>query len=192
MIVLVDPEENRSALRKILVGFHEWMAEHDDAYNPEKELTEDFESLIRERDSWAWIARSDGEPAGSVLLYGETETLAEFRRLWVRPAHRGKWIGRTLTRTVIEKAQAEGYETLGLTTPLWADASHALYESMGFEHHRGDWDIGFSRTCDGLPVRWGRSDSPAATLHRKPEPVETLKNVSVSVPITSAPDISPS
>lgn len=133
MIVTVDSEENQSALRELLMEFHEWMAEHDDIYDPEEELTEDFESLERERESWAWIARSDGTPAGCVLLYGETDTLAEFRRLWVRPIHRGTGIGRALTRTVIEKTQSRGYETLGLTTPPWAEASHALYESLGFE-----------------------------------------------------------
>lgn len=133
MIVPVESEENYSALRELLMEFHEWMAEHDEAYNPENELGEDFESLERERESWAWIEHSEGAPAGCVLLYGETETLAEFRRLWVRPTHRGTGIGRALTQTVIEKARSRGYETLGLTTPPWADASHDLYESMGFE-----------------------------------------------------------
>lgn len=133
MIVSVDWEENYTALRKLLVEFHEWMADHDDVYDPEHELSEDFESLEREQAGWAWIAHSEGDPAGCVLLYGETDTLAEFRRLWVRPTHRGTGIGRALTQTVIEKARSEGYETLGLTTPPWATASHALYESMGFE-----------------------------------------------------------
>lgn len=133
MILPVNSEEDYSVLRELLLEFHEWMAEHDNEYEPEKELTGDFESLERERESWAWIARNEGNPAGCVLLYGETDTLAEFRRLWVSPAHRGTGIGRILTQTVIEKAQSQGYETLGLTTPPWAAASHTLYESMGFE-----------------------------------------------------------
>jgi GNAT superfamily N-acetyltransferase len=133
MIVSVDSAEDHSALRELLMEFHGWMAEHDDAYNPQNEFTEDLESLEGEPESWAWIARSEGTPAGCVLLYGETDSLAEFRRLWVRPAHRGTGMGRSLTQSVIEKARSQGYETLGLTTPPWADASHALYESMGFE-----------------------------------------------------------
>lgn len=133
MVVLVDSEADHPALRELLREFHEWMATHDDGYDPDRELAEDFRSLDREAESWAWISRSGGTPAGCVLLYGETDTLAEFRRLWVRPAYRETGLGRTLTRTVIEKARSRGYERLGLTTPPWADASHALYESLGFE-----------------------------------------------------------
>lgn len=134
MVTSVDLGEDHSVLRELLVEFHGWMAEHaGDVYDPESELAEDFDSLERENESWAWIRRRDGAPAGCVLLYGATDTLAEFKRLWVRPTHRETGIGRALTRTVVEKAQSQGYETLGLTTPPWADASHDLYESMGFE-----------------------------------------------------------
>lgn len=131
-ITAVDSEDDR--LRHLLEEFHEWMVDHADVvYDPEGELAEDVRSLERESESWAWIARFDGTPAGCVFLYGETDDLAEFKRLWVRPAHRDEGIGRALTRTVVEEARAKGYETLGLTTPPWGEAAHALYESMGFE-----------------------------------------------------------
>lgn len=134
MITLVDLDENWSTLRALLREFHEWMFEHaGDVYDPDAELMEDFESLRDEPESWAWVAHADGTPAGCVLLYGETDDLAEFRRLWVRPASRGTGLGRALTEAVVERARAEGYDVLGLTTPPWAERSHALYESMGFE-----------------------------------------------------------
>lgn len=134
---MVDPivtNADRGALRDLLTEFHEWMAEHaGDVYDPEAELAEDRRSLEEEEESWAWVARRDGTPAGCVLLYGQTDELAEFRRLWVPPDHRGEGVGRELVRVVVEKAREQGYETLGLTTPPWSEAAHALYESMGFE-----------------------------------------------------------
>lgn len=133
MIDTVDPDGDHSELRSLLVEFHEWMVDHESTYDPEAELTEDLESVATDPESWAWVAHEDGDPAGCVLLHGESETLTEFRRLWVRPSHRGTGLGRSLTQRVLEKAQSEGYETLALTTPPWAEASHALYESMGFE-----------------------------------------------------------
>ncbi|WP_137285962.1 GNAT family N-acetyltransferase [Halorussus salinisoli] len=134
VLTAVESDRERSALRELLREFHEWMAEHaGDAYDPDDELAEDFGSLDGETESWAWIARTERDPSGCVLLYGETDELAEFRRLYVRPAYRGEGVGRRLVRTAIDRARARGYETLGLTTPPWSEAAAALYESMGFE-----------------------------------------------------------
>jgi GNAT superfamily N-acetyltransferase len=68
-----------------------------------------------------------------VLLYVETDDLAEFR-LWVRPSARGGDHGRALVDTVIETARVRGSGTLGLTTPPWSDPAQRLSASMGFEH----------------------------------------------------------
>ena len=134
MIRLVDPDEDRSTLEPLLTDFHAWMVDHaGDVYEPGAELAEDLQSLADDPESWAWVAAADDTPAGCVLLYGTTDDLAEFKRLWVRPAFRGTGLGRALVETVVDSARAEGYEVLGLTTPPWAERSHALYESLGFE-----------------------------------------------------------
>lgn len=133
-ITPVETEAHRSDLWTLLGEFHEWLRDNvPHEYDPEAGLARDRRSLPRESESCAWVARHDGGPAGCVLLYGENDDLAEFQRLWVRPAHRGHGIGRQLTRRVIDEAQARGYETLGLTTPPRGEAAHALYESLGFE-----------------------------------------------------------
>lgn len=136
-VTTVDSERDRQVLRGLLVEFHEWMTDNaSDSYDPWAELTEDVRSLERDAEAWAWLSWFEAAPAGCVLLYGITGELAEFKRLWVRPAHRGEGLGRALTRTVIDEARNRGYETLGLTTPPWGVAAHALYESMGFERTR--------------------------------------------------------
>jgi len=133
-ITPVDAADDQPVLRERLEGFHDWIAERaPDSYVPEEELAEDVRTQEREPESWAWIARFEGAPAGCVLLYGETDDLAEFRRLWVEPDCRGEGVGRALTRTVIEAARARGYGTLGLTTPPWSERAQVLYESLGFE-----------------------------------------------------------
>lgn len=133
-IIAVDSDDDRATLQVLLVAYHEWMAEHaGEIYDSMLALTEDMRSLTHEPDSWAWIARVEGEQAGCVLLYRETDDLAEFKRLYVRPGYRGMGVGRALTRTVATRAKELGCATLGLTTPPWSDAAHALYDSMGFE-----------------------------------------------------------
>lgn len=134
MIEPVDLDDDRSTLVTLLEEYHAWMDEHaGEAYEPAAQRKTDIASLRREADSWAWIASQDGEPAGCILLYGQTADLAEFKRLWVAPAYRGNGIGRALTRQVVEEARAQGFGTLGLTTTPWSTAAQALYESMGFE-----------------------------------------------------------
>jgi GNAT superfamily N-acetyltransferase len=134
MIRPVETEADRASLRLLLESFHEWMvANAGEVYDPEAELAEDLRSLSEGTESWAWVARHDGEPAGCVLLYGQTDDLAEFRRLWVTPAHRGEGIGRALVDRVVTAARDRGSGTLGLTTPPWSEAAHELHESMGFE-----------------------------------------------------------
>jgi GNAT superfamily N-acetyltransferase len=140
-IARIGSEEDESALRELLAEFHEWMADHarefygvnTEIYDPDEELAEDFDSLTEEIESWAWVARTEGKSAGCVLLYGESDELAEFRRLYVRPTHRGAGIGRRLVREIIDRARTESYETLALTTPPWSETARALYASMGFE-----------------------------------------------------------
>lgn len=130
----VDSDADERALGELLVEFHQWMDEHAaDSFDAETELAEDVQSLARTAESWAWVARLGGTPAGCVLLYGVTDDLAEFKRLWVRPRFRGRGIGEALTRTALEAAREQGYRTLGLTTPPWSGQAHALYESIGFE-----------------------------------------------------------
>lgn len=132
-VTSVDTPEDEAALERLLSAYHDWMGSHDERYDPEAELAEDLGSLSAEPESWAWLARRDGEAVGCVLLYGETAELAEFKRLWVAPDARGEGVARALMDRVIERARAEGYGTLGLTTAPWSEAAHALYESMGFE-----------------------------------------------------------
>lgn len=133
-VTSVDTERPPDEVWTLLGEFHEWLRDTvDEALDPTEGLEADEQSLASEPETWAWVARRGGDPAGCVLLHGLTGDLAEFRRLWVRPRHRGHGIGRRLTRLVIEKAGAEGYETLGLTTPPQGKAAHALYESLGFE-----------------------------------------------------------
>lgn len=130
----VESEGDREALRSLLVEFHDWMVEHaGDVYDAGAELEDDLTALAEEPACWAWLGRLDGTPSGCVLLFGPTDALAEFRRLWVTPSVRGAGLGRALVQQVIHEAGARGYETLALTTPPWAEASHRLYESLGFE-----------------------------------------------------------
>ena len=76
------------------------------------------------------------EDAGQVVAMGglrrSDDGVAELKRVYVRPAGRGRGLGETITRRLVDDARAFGYRSLRLDTLPFMGAAQALYEAMGF------------------------------------------------------------
>ncbi len=86
---------------------------------------------VRER---CWIAKLEGERAGSVFLMSTDDPrVGQLRLLLVEPTARGRGIGQLLVESCINEAQRLGYRQLKLWTNSVLHAARHIYERAGFE-----------------------------------------------------------
>src|SRR5262249_20229100 len=89
------------------------------------------ERLVREQVAF-FVTRVDDQAAGcgGVQFFGDE--YAEVKRMYVRPAFRGRGLGRLMLDRLSEHAREHGHTILRLETGIHQIESIALYEHYGF------------------------------------------------------------
>jgi GNAT superfamily N-acetyltransferase len=89
------------------------------------------DKLIREEVAF-FLVRDGATPAGcgGVQLFGAE--FAELKRMYVRPAHRGRGLGRLMLDHLTRHARRNGVSLLRLETGIHQAAAIAMYERAGF------------------------------------------------------------
>lgn len=80
------------------------------------------------------LAEYEGQVVGCVALHKLEPDICEMKRLYLRPAVRGKGLGRALADRIIAEARQIGYQRMRLDTvePVMKDAV-AMYRLLGFK-----------------------------------------------------------
>jgi putative acetyltransferase len=79
------------------------------------------------------LAVHEGQLVGCVALHEWEHGICEMKRLYLRPAFRGKGLGRVLAESVIAEARNIGYQRMRLDTiePIMKNAVE-MYRKLGF------------------------------------------------------------
>ncbi len=79
------------------------------------------------------VAKENGETVGCVAVRPLGSKICEMKRLYVKPAHRGKKVGRELAAAIIEEAKRLGYKAIRLDTLKAMKEASVLYRALGFQ-----------------------------------------------------------
>ena len=74
----------------------------------------------------------DGAVLGCVAVRPLTAGACEMKRLWIRPAARGRGVGLALARFAVEEGARLGYAVMRLDTLAHMRPALSLYERLGF------------------------------------------------------------
>ncbi len=99
------------------------------------------------------VARDAGEAIGCGAIRPFTSEIAEVKRLYISPAHRGRGIAHRIMDALEQFARDRGFTEIWLETGLRQPAAIHLYESFGYTRIAGFGDY----KDDPLSVCYGKA-----------------------------------
>lgn len=79
------------------------------------------------------LAEVNDQIAGLACMKKLSDDICEIKRMYVRPAFRGKGVGRALLQGLIDAARQMRYPIMRLDSANFMKEAHALYRSAGFQ-----------------------------------------------------------
>ena len=114
-------------------GFRSLVADtlREFGFEPDPDIDPD---LVDPASTYAalWVALAGDEVVGSVALRDLGGKELELKRMYLRPAHRGRGLGKRLLAIPLEWARANGASVIRLDTSERMEAARGLYEAHGF------------------------------------------------------------
>ena len=134
LIVLVDEPFDGPVAAGLI---DEVQQEYVVRYGGQDEAPVDAAEFAPARGGAFLVAIADGEPVGCVGLRRHDAAMAEIKRMYVRPTHRRRGLGRVLLRSVETRATALGYTRVLLETGTRQPEAIALYTADGYRPLKG-------------------------------------------------------
>lgn len=140
-IFQIESAEDIEHVRELFQEYLEWakMRLRDEFgigfYDVETKLEQDMAKLemFAPPAGRLFLVRTDDQIAGLACMRKISAEIAEIKRMYVRPAFRGRGIGRDLLERLLVAAKRMGYPRMRLDSARFMKEAHSLYRSAGFE-----------------------------------------------------------
>ncbi|WP_414527108.1 GNAT family N-acetyltransferase [Nodularia chucula] len=130
MAKLVITPENLtcSAIQELIRELDNYLAE---IYPPESNHGLDISALLH-KSVIIFLARLDNQPVGCGALKFFPQSYVEVKRMYTKPAFRGKGIGKKILNQIEVTAKNANIYTVRIETGIYQPEAIGLYENVGF------------------------------------------------------------
>mgnify|MGYP001069351451 CR=1 FL=1 len=140
MVIIADKAEHAAQIREIFWEYLQWAnARVQEEFNVSFDIATMLEGDMQELDKFMppkgrlLLGYSGEDLAGIACLKALTPSIAEVKRMYVRPNHRKAGMGRALLGRLLQEALQAGYQLVRLDSARFMKEAHHLYRSTGFK-----------------------------------------------------------
>jgi ribosomal protein S18 acetylase RimI-like enzyme len=121
-----------SAVARELAAYLAFLGETLDADGIDRDIARWQSVYDGEQGVLLVVIEPGGEVVGTAAVRRLQPGIGELKRMWVRPAHQGKGLGRPLMDACLAEARALGFQRLRLDSERKLEAAVHLYRAYGF------------------------------------------------------------
>jgi carbonic anhydrase len=132
MKIVEATENDMPTVRKLFREYQEWLGV-DLCFQGFDEELATLPGSYAPPTGVIFIAIEDNEAVGCVGIRPRMDNEAELKRLYVRPGHQGRGIGKQLFHTAMTRAKRIGYTSIVLDTLPAMQTAKSLYVAYGFK-----------------------------------------------------------
>lgn len=131
IIVPAQSDDQIAAARNLFVEYSEYL-DVDFCFQGFQQELDGLPGAYAPPDGRLLLVIDDDQPVGCVAVRKLDDGICEMKRLYVKPAYRGKGLGRRLAEAIVAEARAIGYRKMRLDSLASLKEAAAMYRSLGF------------------------------------------------------------
>ncbi|MBX2870826.1 MAG: GNAT family N-acetyltransferase [Saprospiraceae bacterium] len=131
-IVVATSAAHWATARALIQEYVDWLGIDLSYQNYAGEL-QTMEQMYSPPEGLLLLAKEKEGMAGCIAFRKKGEERCEMKRLYVRPAFRGRQLGKKLAKICIEEARRAGYKQMVLDTLPSMQGAVSIYKGLGFE-----------------------------------------------------------